>query len=79
MINVVTLTRVPQNSVLEPFLFNNYMIQNYISPTIRLYIDNALSYRTNQNENDVYTLQKDLDSIWSAVWQMSLNPKKTTF
>ena len=71
---------VPQGTVLGPLLFlvfiNDFL--DYVSSEIRLFADNALLYRPIRSQDDVTSLQKDLENlqVWEDRWFMSFNPDK---
>ena len=71
---------VPQGTVLGPLLFLLYIndLPETVSSNTRLFADDALVYRTINNEEDAKKLQKDLDNlqIWEHKWKMHFNPDK---
>ena len=71
---------VPQGSVLGPLLFNLFVLDlpNFVSSSLPQYADDTLLYRPIQEEDDINTVQNDLDSIvnWCNINKMSLNPDK---
>ena len=72
--------RVPQGSVLGPFLFLAYingLPQNIVSQ-VRLFADDTAIYLTLEGYGDSGTLQRDLDRLqaWETRWDMECNPSK---
>ena len=76
------LSGVPQGTVLGPLFFLIYIndITENLSPgtMIRLFADDSLLYRTINSQDDVDTLQKDLDLLqsWEVTWKMEFHPQK---
>ena len=71
---------VPQGSVLGPVLFLVYIndIDKNITSHILKFADDTKIFRATSNENDVVSLQNDLQTLieWSAEWQMLFNADK---
>ena len=71
---------VPQGTVLGPLLFLIYIndLPSRVSSTARLFADDCLLYRVISSQDDVASLQEDLDRLqeWERDWQMSFNPDK---
>ncbi|KXJ16916.1 putative RNA-directed DNA polymerase from transposon X-element [Exaiptasia diaphana] len=73
---------VPQGTVLSPLfflLFVNDIGQNLSPKTkLRLFADDTAVYRSITTEDDVKTLQNDLNQLflWDSKWQMKFNLKK---
>ena len=76
------LSRVPQDTVLEPLMFLVYVndIGAKISPhkTIKLFADDAVLYRTIDKPSDELQLRHDLDTMteWSNTWILRFHAKK---
>ena len=49
-----------------------------VTSKIKLYADDALLYRSIHSDQDINTLQDDLDALshWATTWQMKFNPNK---
>jgi hypothetical protein len=56
---------VPSGSLLGPSLFLYYInnIPTELDPTIRLFVDDTITYLVIKSNNDVLTLQRDLDNL----------------
>ncbi len=74
------LSGVPQGSVLGPILFLAYIndLPSYVSSPVRLFADDTIMYRPIKNNDDVKTLQQDLENLdkWGNIWQMEFHPSK---
>lgn len=74
---------VPQGSVLAPLLFLIYINDLPLSVTshIHLFADDCVLFREISNDNDLLTLQSDLNaiSVWCKTWVMELNTNKCKF
>ena len=71
---------IPQGSVLGPILFVIFIndMPHVITNCCKLFADDAKLYRTIRTENDISSLQKDIDSLiqWSKFWQLPFNEDK---
>ena len=71
---------VPQGTVRGPLLFLVFIndLPDYVSSEIRLFADDALLYRPIRSQDNVTSLQKDLENlqVWEDRWFMSFNPDK---
>jgi len=71
---------LPQGSVLGPLLFIAYVndIWRNTELTIRLFADDCVLYRKVINNEDIDSLQEDLDRLgeWAAENAMKINPSK---
>ena len=71
---------VPQGSVLGPTLFLIFIndISENISSHIKIFADDTKIYRSIQSQNDIQTLQNDIDllSQWSLTWKLLFNSNK---
>ena len=74
--------RPTQGTVLEPLMFILYInnignkISNYTN--VRLFADDSLLYGQTDNNLDIDTLQRDLNTSveWSSTWQMNVHRMK---
>ena len=73
-------SRVPQGSVLGPFLFLIYIndLPMNVKSKVRLFADDTAIYLTISTSSQSEILQKDLDNLecWSHKWDMEFNPSK---
>ena len=71
---------MPQGSVLGPVLFLIFInnLPDNIRPSVPLFADDCVLYRTIHSLKDCLTLQEDLTSLgqWEADWQMKFNVAK---
>jgi hypothetical protein len=71
---------VPQGSVLGPALFVCYIndLPETISSFVYMYADDTKIFRRVDKEQEVSTLQRDLDQLveWTQQWQLSFNTEK---
>jgi hypothetical protein len=71
---------VPQGSVLCPLLFLAYVndIGKNIESNIRLFADDCVIYRKISTNEDMMTLQRDVDRLgeWAIDNAMKINPSK---
>ena len=71
---------VPQGSVLGPVLFLIYVndIVMAIDSTIKLFADDAKVYRAIRSQNDLVSLQTDLNRLfdWRKKWLLKFNAQK---
>jgi hypothetical protein len=78
--NLPVLSSVPQGSVLGPCLFLSYIndLPDSVKGKVRLFADDTIVYLTIKSNQDVQTLQKDLNSFenWESDWSMEFNQDK---
>ena len=71
---------VPQGTVLGPLLFLVFIndLPDHVTSEIRLFADDCLLYRPIHSQDDITSLQTDLQSlqVWEEKWLMSFNPDK---
>ena len=71
---------VPQGSVLGPFLFTIFIndLPDRVKNECRLYADDSKLIGVIEKEEDVFHIQKYIDSMqnWAKAWQMSFNYDK---
>lgn len=74
---------MPQGSVLGPLLFLIYIndLTSCVSSNINLFADDCVVFREIICDDDLTTLQTDLNSItaWCLKWRMELNVSKCKF
>lgn len=74
------ISGVPQGTVLGPLLFLIYIndLPECVSSSVHLFADDCVIFRKIDNDNDICTLQSDINSIshWCSTWQMTLNTNK---
>ena len=72
------MSGVPQGTVLGPLLFSLYIndILSDIESEIRLFADDCVCYR--KDEEDTIKLQRDIDRLgsWARKWGMIFQPVK---
>jgi hypothetical protein len=72
---------VPQGCVLGPVMFIAYVndIWKNINASIRLFADDCIIYRKITSKNDIYMLQKDLDTLgeWAVENGIKINTGKS--
>ena len=71
---------VPQGSVLGPVLFLLFVneIPRLVQSTVKMFADDMKIYRAISSNEDVKTLQQDMDTlgIWSETWLLNFNVSK---
>ena len=71
---------VPQGSVLGPTLFLVYIndLGDKLKANVRLFADDTVLYQTIRGQEDVESLQTDLQTLeeWENTWQMKFNVTK---
>ena len=71
---------IPQGSVLGPILFLIYIndLPDVVENTVKLFADDTKLYSTVNNDEDIESLQKDIDSLsrWSKTWLLAFNKSK---
>jgi hypothetical protein len=71
---------VPQGSVIGPLLFLIYVneLPNLVSCGMKMFADDTKLYRVIKQDNDISTLQEDLDNLsgWSRDWLLKFNAGK---
>ena len=71
---------VPQGSVIGPLLFLLYVneLPGVVESSMKMFADDTKLYRVIKTNNDIETLQRDLDELsdWSSKWLLKFNAGK---
>lgn len=71
---------IPQGSVLGPVLFLIYIndLPDTVNNIVKLFADDTKIFGKSNSEEDVISLQNDLDKLcdWSRTWQLEFNSSK---
>jgi hypothetical protein len=71
---------IPQGSVIGPLLFVIFIndLPDIVESTVYLFADDMKIFNIIQGEEDMKTLQRDLDKLteWSQTWMLRFHPEK---
>ena len=77
---VPVVSGTPEGGHISPLLFSLYVndLPSVISTNCLLFADDLKLFHEIKSQNDVLTLQKDLDAVtrWAADWKLNLNAAK---